>query len=246
MASKDYFSGHAKVYAAFRPTYPEELYQFIFQHLKQYHTAWDCATGNGQVARYLAGHFDKIYATDISAQQLDQAEKLANVSYSVSKAEQTSFADNQFDLITVGQALHWFQVNDFYKEVNRTLKPEGLIAVWGYALLTIAPEIDKLFMDFYNNKVGPYWDHARKLVENEYRDISFPFAEIASPRFQIKVSWSLEQFAGYLTSWSATQKFIHQHQYNPVDEFIPVVKQFWSEGEEKSVSFPVFLKLGRK
>ena len=35
--------------------------------------AWDCATGNGQVARYLADYFDEVYATDISQQQLDNA-----------------------------------------------------------------------------------------------------------------------------------------------------------------------------
>ena len=70
---KDFFSSQSKVYAAFRPTYPKELYQFIFRHLTEKKVAWDCATGNGQVAQYLASYFNEVYATDISQQQLDHA-----------------------------------------------------------------------------------------------------------------------------------------------------------------------------
>jgi hypothetical protein len=95
MSTKDYFSGQSKIYAAFRPTYPQELYQFIFQHLKNRSAAWDCATGNGQVARYLSEHFETVYATDISRQQIDNAFQANNIHYSVSKAEQTSFPDAQ-------------------------------------------------------------------------------------------------------------------------------------------------------
>jgi SAM-dependent methyltransferase len=245
MSTKDYFSGHSKIYAAFRPQYPEELYAFILNHTKNTTAAWDCATGNGQVAQYLSGHFEKVFATDISQPQLDHAFKAGNIFYSVSKAENTSFPENQFDLITVGQALHWFRVDDFYKEVNRTSKPGGLLAVWGYALLTIEPHIDNCFMDFYDLTVGPYWDNARKLVENQYQDIPFPFQEYKTPTFQLKVEWTLDQFAGYLTSWSATQKYIQTKGFNPVDNFIPTIKKFWRADERKQVTFPVFLRLGK-
>jgi SAM-dependent methyltransferase len=246
MSHKDYFSGHAKVYAAFRPTYPEDLYRFIFNHLKNMNTAWDCATGNGQVATRLAKNFNRVYATDISEQQLQEAEKASNIFYSVSKAEDAVFPDDQFDLITVAQALHWIDTGKFYNEVNRTLKQDGLIAVWGYALLTVDPKIDKLFTEFYFDTVGPYWDEARKLVENQYRTVPFPFELIETPAFYITVDWSLDHFTGYLTSWSATQKYIRTHHVNPVDEFIPRVKEFWKAGEQKRVTFPVFMKLGKK
>jgi ubiquinone/menaquinone biosynthesis C-methylase UbiE len=241
--TKDYFSGHSSVYAQFRPTYPQALYDFIFKHLKHKDTAWDCATGNGQVAQYLAKHFKTVHATDISQQQLDNAFLAENISYSISKAEQTSFNENQFDLITVGQALHWFNTGEFYKEVKRTSKPGALVAIWGYALLTVDQNIDPVFMDFYNNIVGPYWDNARRLVEEEYRTIPFPFDEIPSPKFEIKTDWNLEQLAGYLTSWSATQKYIKTKNENPVPAFVDVIKKFWKEGEIKTVRFPVFLKL---
>src|SRR5688572_4381338 len=153
MEKKDYFTRQAKAYAAFRPTYPKTLYRFIFQHLDKRSCAWDCATGNGQVARYLADHFEKVYATDISPAQLDNAFRARNIFYSVAAAEQAPFDDNQFDLITIAQALHWFSLPDFYNEVKRTGRSGGLIAAWGYSLSRIHPDIDALFMTFYKDKI---------------------------------------------------------------------------------------------
>jgi SAM-dependent methyltransferase len=246
MAIKDFFSGHSKVYAAFRPSYPKELYQFIFQHLNSSDTAWDCATGNGQVAEHLSKHFKTVYATDISQQQINEAVQKRNIHYGVSKAETTNFADKQFDLITVGQALHWFDHKAFYDEVKRTLKADGLIAVWGYANLNVTPDIDQRFSDFYHNVVGQYWDRARRLVEQRYQTIDFPFTEIPAPEFKIVVQWDLQHFAGYLTSWSATQKFINANGYSPVENFITSLQDVWKENETKSVTFPVFLRLGKR
>jgi len=239
---KDYFSSQASVYASFRPTYPAALYEFIFRHLRQRDCAWDCATGNGQVAQYLAGYFRQVYGTDISQQQLNEAVALPNVAYSLTPAEQTSFASNQFDLVTVGQALHWFNRLKFYQEVNRVTKPGGLIAVWGYGLLNVNSAIDAVFMDFYNNIVGPYWDNARKLVEDKYHTIEFPFKEIPSPEFYIQIDWTLSQFAGYLESWSATQRYIKVNQSNPIPKLMRDLAYLWSE--VMHVRFPVFLKLG--
>ena len=245
MGTKDFFSDHSKVYASFRPTYPEELYQFIFQHVRGRSAAWDCATGNGQAARSLANYFDKVFATDISQQQIDQAVRAENIFYSISRAEQTPFREKQFDLITVGQALHWIDVNEFYSEVNRVAKSNGLLAVWGYNVLAVQPEIDELLSDYYYNIVGPYWDSARRLVEEEYNNIPFPFQNIQAPKFAIRVNWSLEQFAGYLTSWSSTQKYIKSNKDNPVLHFLQRVQKFWDERENKTVVFPIFMKLGR-
>lgn len=245
MEKKDYFSNQSKTYATFRPTYPRELYDFIFKHLRSKSRAWDCATGNGQVAQYLAKHFQEVYATDVSEPQLKNAVRLNNIFYSLAPAEKTSFEDHQFDLVTVGQALHWFNLPAFYNEVRRTLNRDGLLAVWGYAMLTVNNVIDPMFLDFYRNKVGPYWDEARKLVENHYRDMDFPFDNIPCPEFYIKVHWTADQFTGYLSSWSATQKFIKTHGEDPVEAFRKELDKVWPEGEAQLVTFPVFLKLAR-
>jgi ubiquinone/menaquinone biosynthesis C-methylase UbiE len=244
MKNKDYFSGHSKIYAAFRPSYPAELYNFILTHVKNRSTAWDCATGNGQAAKILAQHFQKVFATDISQQQLDNAVAAENIFYSVSSAEKTPFENDQFDLITVGQALHWFQADAFYQEAKRVGKQGGIIAAWGYSLCKVNTKIDDIFLNFYTNIVGPYWDDARKLVEQEYATIPFPFKEIKSPPFAIKVFWMRDEFIGYLTSWSATQKYIAVKKINPVDSLDKELAMFWRDNEIKSITFPVFVRTG--
>jgi ubiquinone/menaquinone biosynthesis C-methylase UbiE len=128
--AKDYFSGHSKLYATFRPTYPDALYEFIFNHVKQFDTALDCATGNGQVAHVLAKHFNHVCASDISSEQIKHAHQANNIAYKIESAEHTSYADNQFDLITVAQAIHWFNTETFFQEVTRIAKPQAVLAVW--------------------------------------------------------------------------------------------------------------------
>jgi len=241
---KDFFSGQAKLYATFRPHYPDELFQFVIQHVPQRNLAWDCATGNGQVAQYLSPYFKTIIATDISHQQLDNAHRADNIEYVLMPAEKTSFADNQFDLITVGQALHWFNLPAFYAEVKRVGKNNAIIAAWGYNLCTVHPAIDAMLHDFYHNVVGPYWDSARRHVEDEYANLTFPFENVDAPRFFMKTQWNLDQFTGYLSTWSATQQYIKIKQTSPVFELKEKLKSLWPADEKKIVNFPVFLKLG--
>lgn len=241
--AKDYFSGHSKLYATFRPTYPDALYEFIFNHVKQFDVAWDCATGNGQVAQVLAKHFKQVFASDISSEQLKHAHQANNIVYRAEPAEHTSFTGNQFNLITVAQAIHWFNRANFFQEVARIAKPDAILAVWGYANCMVNPEIDKFFFHFYQNTVGPYWDKARVLIEEHYRTIVFPFEEIPAPPFQINVQWNLDQFAGYITTWSATQKYIQATGVDPVPEFIGQVKPYWRL--TMPVTFPIFLRLMR-
>ncbi len=242
---KDNFSNHAAVYAKYRPDYPPDLFAFILSIVKERSVAWDCATGNGQTAVALARHFEKVYATDISQKQLDEAVKVPNVIYSLQPAEQTNFPDHHVDLITISQALHWFAGDNFYAEVRRVAKPNSWIAAWMYNLLTISPAIDELVgIELYKNILGGYWDKERSYVDSNYSTISFPFAEIACPAFVIQVEWTLGELEGYLNSWSALQKFISANGCNPVDELIKRIKPDW-EKEKMEVRFPVTMRMGQ-
>lgn len=242
---KDHFSGHAQQYAQFRPSYPDALYAHLVALVPVHEKVWDCATGNGQVASRLAEKFVSVYATDISSPQMDQAPRLSNIQYSVSRAEATNFADDMFDLVTVGQALHWFDFDAFFGEVQRVCKNEGLLAVWGYKRLEISPELDSLMEHFYEHTIGAYWDEERKYVTYGYQNIDFPFEEIDAPPFTIAVSWSLEQLAGYLDTWSSVQKYIRQHGESPVPEFVEKLKATGKVTGSLPISFPVFLRAFR-
>ncbi len=241
--AKDLFSAYSSSYAAFRPHYPNALYEFILGEVRARSTAWDCACGNGQVAKDLAPFFDKVYATDHSANQLANAFRKDNIVYSVALAEHSGFADQYFDLITVGQALHWFDTTAFFKEVKRVMKPGGLLAVWGYSLLHVDEKIDPIMKDFYTKEVGPYWDKERRLVDEHYETIAFPFERIATPAFEFSFEWSLAELSGYLTTWSSVQKYIKANGVNPVEKLIEQIAPHWSA--KRKVSFPLFVVLGR-
>ena len=240
---KDNFSRQADTYAKYRPTYPQELFDFIFSCIKNNDAAWDCGTGNGQAAKELSKHFKKVYATDISQKQIDKAYKSDNIIYSLQPAEQTNFTDNSFDLIAISQALHWFKFEEFYAEVKRVVKNNGIIAAWCYSLPTISKEIDHIInTELYKNTLGQYWDDERQYVDDHYTTIPFPFEEIKSPPFQIISEWTVNDLQGYINSWSALQKFITTNNYNPVDKFIEQVRPYWKE--KIKIVFPVHLRMG--
>jgi SAM-dependent methyltransferase len=239
---KDLFSTQSKNYATFRPSYPASLYDFIFDKVRKFDAAWDAGCGNGQVAKDVAPMFRKVFGTDISAKQLDEAVKADNIFYSIA-GETTSFDAGTFDLITVGQAIHWFDREVFYKEVKRVGKPSGVIALWGYSLLQVEPGIDKELHYFYTKVVGPYWDAERKLVDRRYRTISFPFDEIKTPEFSFTFEWSLAELEGYLSTWSSVQKYITAKGEDPVPAFISRITPLW-ESERKTIRFPLFARIG--
>lgn len=241
---KDNFSKQADVYAKYRPTYPPELFDFILKHIPGKEAAWDCATGNGQTAKMLAPHFQKVLATDISQRQLDNAYQAGNIIYSVQAAEKTDFPDHSIDLVTVSQALHWFDFEKFYSEVKRVGRPGSYIAAWMYSLLKISPAIDMVIEEYHFETLAGYWDKERKYVDKNYTTIPFPFEEIKTPDFSIEYHWSLEGLEGYFNTWSALQKYISVNDRSPVPGLIQQIRPYWKE-ERMKIIFPIHLRMGR-
>jgi hypothetical protein len=243
---KDLFSKQADAYAKYRPSYPQALIGHILSFVTNRETAWDSATGNGQAALLLSPHFKKIVATDIREKQIKNAVEAPNIFYATGTAEQTNFEDNSFDLITMAQAYHWMRFDEFHKEVTRVGKPGCVIAVWGYGLIVSNDEkLNELIRYFYVDVVGKYWDAERKYVDEKYETVPFEFERLPSPGFSIDVKWDIEDFKGYLNTWSSVQHFIKTNNYNPVDEFAPKLDALKKGDEEILFSFPVFLLLGR-
>ena len=241
---KDLFSAQAKTYAQFRPNYQQEFIDYIVSFVGNKGMALDVATGNGHVAVKLAPHFKEVYATDISEKQLANAMQADNITYLKSKAEETGFEPQQFDLIVVAQAIHWFDFDTFYKEVYRTLKPDGIFVVTGYGQFSTNAECDRLLVHLHRNILGPYWDPERRYVDENYETIPFPFEEIETKPFTEKLTWDFEHLLGYIHSWSATQHYINQNGHNPVDGIREELKQLWAESD-KQVTFPLLLRIGR-
>jgi SAM-dependent methyltransferase len=242
---KDLFSKQSDLYAQYRPGYPDSVYAFILNHVAGREAALDCATGNGQVASALSPHFKMVHAIDISEGQLSHAIHKQNIQYSRQPAEDTSFPGGMFDLLTVGQAIHWFNFDRFYAEVNRVVRPGGLLAVLGYSYPVVNPEVDKLLESFNADILAGYWEPERKYIDAGYGSIPFPFEEIETPALESTYGWSADHFIGFLRSWSPVQKYIKTKGTDPVVLIEEGVRESWPVGQAVTVRFPILLRVGR-
>ena len=242
MVFNDHFSTQAQTYADSRPDYPAALYEFMVSQTKQHTLCWDVATGNGQAAVALAQYFDRVVATDASMAQLQQAIGRVNIDYRCEPAEHSSLENASVDLVTVAQALHWFDFERFYPELKRVLKPGGRVAAWTYGLLTVNDEIDSIIERFYSHVLGGYWPQERNYVDQAYKTIPFPFNKIEAPYFSIKREWSLEQLCRYLESWSAVEKYKKQNGSSCVAPIKKQLESCWTDNQR--VSWPISLLLG--
>jgi SAM-dependent methyltransferase len=246
MLFKDRFSGHASEYAQFRPRYPVALFDYLAGVAPDRLLAWDCATGNGQAALGLAEFFRRVIATDASEKQIANANHHERIQYRIATSEKSGLEARSASLVTVAQALHWFDVDLFFKEAIRVLKPGGVLAIWCYNLVEVSPAIDALLEKFYRETVGPFWNFERRLVETGYRTIAYPFVELQSPTFQMTAHWSLDHLLGYLRTWSATQGFVAARGFDPVISLGAKLAQLWgAPADKKGVSWPLSVRVGR-
>jgi SAM-dependent methyltransferase len=247
MSFKDHFSQLAAEYAAFRPNYPPALFEYLAQLCPQRRIVWDCACGTGQASVALAEHFDSVIATDASQQQICAAAPHSHVTYRVAKADDSGLGSKSVDLVTVAQALHWFDLDTFYREVERVLVPSGVIAAWTYGVLHVEGDaVEALIQEFYYDIVGPYWPPERALVEEGYRPLAFPFAELAAPSFNMEVRWERAHLLGYLRSWSAVARYAQTRGVDPVVELERRLEPVWSDARAtRAVTWPLAMRVGR-
>jgi ubiquinone/menaquinone biosynthesis C-methylase UbiE len=112
------FATEAAEYAHLRPTYPDDLFEFLATIVASRNIAWDCATGNGQAATHLARHFGQVIATDESGEMIAQAPRHPRITYWVAEAEDSGIEHHLVDLMTVAATIHWFDLDRFYAEVR--------------------------------------------------------------------------------------------------------------------------------
>jgi SAM-dependent methyltransferase len=206
MSYLDLFSEKAGLYASARPVYPDALFRFVASIAEQHDRVWDCGAGNGQASIGLAQHFVVVEATDASEQQIVNHIPHGRVRYSVQPAENTDFPTAHFDAVCVAQALHWFDFDRFYPEVQRVLKPNGIFVAWGYDWFKVSPDFDAQFKESILDVINPFWAAQNRLLWNGYRDVPFPFTRIETPEIAMEVPWTFPQLLAYVHTWSATRR----------------------------------------
>jgi ubiquinone/menaquinone biosynthesis C-methylase UbiE len=248
---KDYFSALATDYANYRPHYPASFFAELAKAAPGHERAWDCATGNGQAAEGLAPYFTEVVATDASAQQIAAAEAMTqpvNVQFAVAPANASGLPDASVDVLLVAQAAHWFDLPGFYAEAERVLRPGGVLALLTYSGVCTQNEgLDVLLCEFYQVTVGPYWPPERAHVENDYRDLPFPWPEISFPAQTMTAQWSLDQLMGYLGTWSATSRYREQRGHDPLPALRASLEPLWGDvGSVRELSWALPVRIGRR
>jgi SAM-dependent methyltransferase len=241
---KDHFSGHAGDYRTYRPSYPPELFTYLATLVPQNGLVWDCGSGNGQASVALAEHFERVFATDASERQIREAEPHPRVEYAVAMAERCPLPDRSAQLVTVAQALHWFDFDGFFKEVKRVCQPGGHLAVWTYDFDSVDPDVDPVLNKFQKDFVEAYWPPERVHVISGYQTIPFPFEELSPPALEMRARWNLAQLLGYLNTWSATKAFIKRNGFNPTETL--ELQSAWGDPSRlRTVHWAFYIRVGR-
>lgn len=242
----DHFSRQADTYRRYRPLYPAPFLDWVTALAPRRELAWDVGTGNGQAAVGLARCFRRVFASDLSLRQLAAAEIVAGVTYGLATAENSPLADASVDLVTVAQALHWFDFDRFWPEVRRVLRAGGAVAAWCYERAEISPEIDPVFLRFHDETMAPYWPARRAHVISGYRDIPFPFSSLATPAFALSAFWDLEHLLGYVDSWSAVDRCRLMTGRDPLPGFAQELAAVWGSGDPvREIRWPLSVLAGR-
>ena len=237
-------------YVQTRPTYPDALFQWLAEIAPARDLALDVACGNGQATVGVAALFKKVVATDISPDMIEHAPALPNVEYCVAAAEHTELEDDSVDLITVGMAVHWFDIAAFTAEARRVLKPDGVLCAWSYAEpYTNNPAIDAI-LDRCAQMIRPYGPRKLQHVWNGYRDLPLltrGFDVVEPQKFTMHMKRSLEQIVAYYRTRSSVRAFTEDKGFDPVSELAEALKPLWGQaGDVRDIYWPMAIKVGRK
>lgn len=130
----------------------------------------DAGCGNGKSTRIFAPYFNDIIGFDISSEQIEKAKEVgdpSHISYVTAPGEAMPAGDCSADLITSAFAVHDMDLGIFLSECKRVLKPNGLVALYGFspAGLTLsgtAASDDKRGTDVYDKY---YWTPLLRYLE---------------------------------------------------------------------------------
>ncbi len=240
---KDYFSGHAAAYAKARPQYPDSIFAWLAEASPSAGAAWEAGCGNGQATEGLAKHFRTVLATDASADQIQLAPVIPNVSFQTAAAEQSP--EGQFDLAFVAQAAHWFDLDGYFTAVDAVLNQAGILALCCYGKASISPRIDAVVEQLYAIDLANDWPPERRHIESGYRHLALPYPEISTPRFSLDAAWSVDAFLAYLRSWSAVQRHIRRTSIDPVSHIENELRSLWNDST-RLVKWPISMRVCKK
>ncbi|MBY9021191.1 MAG: class I SAM-dependent methyltransferase [Candidatus Lokiarchaeota archaeon] len=134
---KKRFSSRVENYIKFRPSYPLKIIEFLKEKkiLTKDSVVADIGSGTGILSKIFLDNGNQVYGIEPNKDMREAAEKILlgypNFTSLEGSAESTGLEDNIIDLITAGQAFHWFDVDEAKREFKRVLKPNyNVVIIW--------------------------------------------------------------------------------------------------------------------
>lgn len=207
----------------------------------------------------VAEHYEQVIGTDVSEAQLELAKPHPRVRYlhtplTTNDDELLSLigGENSVDLITVAQAVHWFDLPSFYSLVSRLLrKPGGVFSVWCYNDIFVSPQFNAAFKKFHDTTL-PFWDGNIKYVFDGYKTLPFPFESLGlgsegNPlALDIPKELSFTGLLRMVKSWSAVITAESQGVDLLSDVVVKVLESAWGGPNLiRSVSYKGYMLAGK-
>jgi len=241
------FSGVSEEYAASRPLYPPALFEWLASCSDRRETAWDVATGNGQAALGLAPHFTRVIATDLSSNQLRHAKPHPRIEYRVAAAEESGLAADSVDLVVAAAAIHWFDLDRFYGEVDRVVRRGGVLAAWTYHVAHVGPPLDRVLWPFYRDVVARYFAPGARMVDERYEGLTLSGTPLPAPPLRVSVRWSADDVLRFVRTWSGVQSCMKATKTDPVARIATAVRDAFGGGDSVlDLSWPLYVRAARQ
>lgn len=179
--NEEKFTGKADVYDRYRPSYPAELIQWLWEKT-QAETVADIGAGTGIFTKCLSAKPWEITAVEPNADMLEKLRKnLSGIEIVNAPAEDTGMPSVSVDLVTAAQAFHWFDKKKFAAECKRIFTPNGRLAViWNTRTETdMQKERNEIFLrnagqyDSVNGNANADGKFAPEKYFSEYERVSF-------------------------------------------------------------------------
>ncbi|MGL4173576.1 MAG: class I SAM-dependent methyltransferase [Actinomycetota bacterium] len=242
---RNWFDQGGEAYARYRPQYPAALAEFLVQKVPRTSLAVDVGCGNGQLTTQIANHVNHVIGIDASANQLAHAVTHPRVEYMCASAEKLPAADHSVSLITAAQCAHWFDLELFYTEVRRIGVAEAVVSLISYGPPVLDGDLTPCFDRFYWNDLEAYWPPGREHVQTGYRELPFPFREYAAPPLSVDNNWTVEEFLGYISTWSAVRQLQERSGDEVLDRFGVELTELWGDpGQRRMVRAPIAMRIG--
>ena len=232
-------------YARSRPNYPAELVTALAAACAAQERALDVGCGNGQLSVALADAFAEVIGTDPSESQIASAKRHPRVRYRIEAAESIGEPDQSLDLVVAAQAAHWFDLDRFYSEARRVLKPGGVLALVSYGVPELEGDVGEAFQTFYWGPFHQYWPNERRHVEDGYRSLEFPCAEFTLPPLAIERHWTLAELVAYIETWSAARAARKSDGVTMLEDGLADLATAWGDSAQvRLIRWPISLRLG--